>query len=270
MRFAPEFTHPKTRLYYQIALRAIDLDAAVTRLLRVFADTRPERPAARGRAVLAVVIVDRQGRPVDQSTTALSSFGWGVPRALAGALEGLARWPEAERTLAGRFDATVRHDDGEGNVLPLGAGLIRRAFELLVSALAVPGDLVEAPSFTNRSYQHYKNPDPPEPLLLNSFFLGDLAAAGDLFRRGAATPNLQRYLGASRPATRRDLLLGRRQTSGRHPAPAALSRRLWSRTQARTARLTCQGTLSRTRAGTRTPSASSRRPPRRGRRGSRR
>src|SRR4051794_25931037 len=91
---------PNTRLYYQVVLGVIDLDAAVTRLLRVFADARPERPAARGRAVLAVVIVDRHGRPVDQAAaTAVSSFGWGVPRALAGDLDGLAGWPVAERTL---------------------------------------------------------------------------------------------------------------------------------------------------------------------------
>ena len=93
-----------------------------------------------------------------------------------------------------------------------------------MSALGVPADLVEAPSFAIRSYQHYKNPDPPEPLLLNSFFLGDLAAAGDLFLRGAATPNLQRYLGASRPATRRDLLHDTRRWPRRSGRPRSRPR----------------------------------------------
>jgi hypothetical protein len=43
-------------------------------------------------------------------------------------------------------------------------------------------------------------------LLLNSFFLGDLALARDLFARNVATGNLKRYLGQTVVSSRRDLL----------------------------------------------------------------
>jgi AAA domain len=46
----------------------------------------------------------------------------------------------------------------------------------------------------------------PEPLLLNSFFLGDLSRAMSLWRSGTAPPNLRRYLGTERPSARSDLL----------------------------------------------------------------
>jgi hypothetical protein len=65
---------------------------------------------------------------------------------------------------------------------------------------------VKPPTFAIRTYEYFKSPEPPEPLLLNSFFLADLATAADQFRQNQATANLKRYLGVLRPETRRDLL----------------------------------------------------------------
>ena len=50
-----------TRLYYQIVLGTVNLEAAVTRLMAVYGETRIERREARGEAILGVVIVDREG-----------------------------------------------------------------------------------------------------------------------------------------------------------------------------------------------------------------
>ena len=50
------------------------------------------------------------------------------------------------------------------------------------------------------------NPNPPEPLLLNSFFLADLAEAMDQFDRNSAMTNLRDYLAAKPKPDRPDLL----------------------------------------------------------------
>ncbi|MEO0034216.1 MAG: hypothetical protein RLZZ501_239, partial [Pseudomonadota bacterium] len=79
-------------------------------------------------------------------------------------------------------------------------------YQWLVTALNLPASKVEPPKFAIRSYQFFKTPEPPEPLLLNSFFLGDLAKARDLFEKKRATTNLRRYLGVDQPSRRQDLL----------------------------------------------------------------
>jgi hypothetical protein len=205
-----ERSRKNTRLYYQIVLGSIDLEAAIAKLVEVFGDARMERPGARGKAVLAVILVDRDGRPVDPPAVAVSSFGWGVPKAVQSSnLEVLAEWPVAEGALHTRLDELLRRTDPDGRLLPLDRTAIRKAFEWLVSALRLPEELTEPPIFAIRTYQYFKYPEPPEPLLLNSFFLGDLALAKNLFERGTATGNLKRYLGLIRPKARRDLLQDR-------------------------------------------------------------
>jgi hypothetical protein len=47
-----------TRLFYQVVLGTVDFGAAVDRILTLYSDTRAERPAARGEAILAAVRAD--------------------------------------------------------------------------------------------------------------------------------------------------------------------------------------------------------------------
>src|SRR5262249_208640 len=51
-------SRPERRMYYQVVLGSLRTDPAVARLLERYGDSRPERPLARGRAALAVVILD--------------------------------------------------------------------------------------------------------------------------------------------------------------------------------------------------------------------
>jgi len=203
---AGERSRPNKRLYYQVVLGTVDLDAAVRQLLATYADRRAERPPVRGEAILAVVVVDRRGRPVEGTGCAISSFAWGVPRALGGDLASLAQWRMEERPLLERFEEMLCVTGDDGEVRPLTARAITAAFEWLVGTLGLPPALVSAPRFAIRTYEYDRDPDPPAPLLLNSFFLGDLAAARGLFASGRATANLRRYLGVDAPPTRRDLL----------------------------------------------------------------
>jgi hypothetical protein len=201
-----ERARPNTRLYYQIVLGMVDLGAAVTRLMAVYGDTRVERHEARGEAILAVVIVDQEGRPIDEPAVAVSSFGWALPRALAGDLDALGAWEAAEKPLVESLDQVIRHEDGNGNLRPLDVAFIHQAYTWLVSTLELPVDVVKPPTFAIRRYESVRNPEPPEPLLLNSFFLSALTTATDQFRQHVATANLRRYLGVMQPEIRRDLL----------------------------------------------------------------
>lgn len=207
-----EKSRPNLRLYYQVVLGSIKMEPAVERLIERYGDTRPERPIARGKAVLAAVVVDRQGRLVESPAVGISSFGWGVVTALNGELAGLAMWPFVEPQLVEQIEKllvgapTGNDREEELRKRPLTRSALLAAYQRLVSELRLPSDWIEEPEFAIRSYAYFKDPNPPEPLLLNSFFLADLALARNLFSEGKAPQNLKRYLGVERPRSGGDLL----------------------------------------------------------------
>jgi hypothetical protein len=128
--------------YYQIVLGTVNMETAVAKLMAVYADTRVERHAARGEAVLAVILVDREGRPIEEPATAISSFGWAVPRALSGDLDTLGNWAAAEKPLIESLDQVIRQEDHNGDLRPLDITSIRHAYGWLVSTLGLPADVV--------------------------------------------------------------------------------------------------------------------------------
>lgn len=228
-----EKSRPNQRLYYQIILGSVDMEAAIAALLKVYTDSREERPQARGEAVLATVMVDREGRPVEQDAIAISSFGWGIPIALAGNLHALGQWSQVERTLIDNLTKRLVVEDKEGRSRPLNGTDIFDAYAWLLDTIGLDRRLCQSPALAVKSYQYYKLPDPPESILLNSFFLDDLAQAGTRAKNGSLPSNLKRYLGLEKPATRRNLMedcgalaqalqpknfpLGAWPANGRHP-----------------------------------------------------
>lgn len=199
---AGEKSRPKRLLYYQVVLGELDLPAAYDALFRRFADSAPERQPPRGSVALAVVVCDQRGR-LTQDSVAVSSFGWGLPVACSGHLTRLGNWRTEERRIV---DGLARRlSDGED-----GAALTRRAlgdaFRWLVAELGLDRAFVRAPWFAVREYQFMFLPEPPEPLLLNSFFLGDLARARASLDSNVAPASLQRYLGVTAPTVQHDVL----------------------------------------------------------------
>lgn len=89
---------------------------------------------------------------------------------------------------------------------PLTGASLFAAYQRLINELGLPKEWVEPPEFAIRSYVYFKDPNPPEPLILNSFFLADLALARNLFSQGKAPRNIRRYLGVERPRSGGDLL----------------------------------------------------------------
>ncbi|HYJ87584.1 MAG TPA: AAA domain-containing protein [Pyrinomonadaceae bacterium] len=205
-----ERSRQNQRLYYQIVLGSIKMEPAVALLLERYGDTRPEMPSARGtKAALAIVVVNSQGHLVKSPAIGISSFGWGVITALKGELADLARWSDVESQLVEQIERCLtRSAAGEEEVesRPLTAAALFRAYEELVDELGIPGDWIEPPDFAIRSYTYYKDPNPPELLLLNSFFLADLAIARQLFSKNEAPHNLRRYLGVEPAHNSKDLL----------------------------------------------------------------
>lgn len=182
------------------------------RLIERYGDTRPERPGARGKAMLDAIVVDRQGRLVELPAVGVSSFGWGMISALNGELADLARWLDVEPQLVEQIEKlllgvpTGNEDEDALRKRPLTRAALFTAYEALVRELGLPWEWVEPPGHAIRSYTYFKDPNPPESLLLNSFLLKDLALARKLFSEGKATQNLRHYLGVERPRNSRDLL----------------------------------------------------------------
>jgi hypothetical protein len=105
---------PNRRLFYEIVLGTIDVQKPVAALLEIYADKRVDRPAVKGKAFLASIMVDRTGKIVGNAPIAVSSFGWGVPKALQGELSILSTWQEAERTLLEALGHILIRVDDEG------------------------------------------------------------------------------------------------------------------------------------------------------------
>jgi hypothetical protein len=155
---------------------------------------------------MGAVLVNRNGIPVEENGIAVSSFAWGLPLALKLRLGDLGGWPSVEAEIIGKLDDVFRRIDPDGNAVPLDLPTIAEAHRLLVAWFALPAHLVEPPTFGLRIYHYYKARNPPEVLLLNSFFLDDLARVATLVRDNAVPPALRRYLGIEKPPQRVDLL----------------------------------------------------------------
>ncbi|PVB60624.1 AAA domain-containing protein [Labrenzia sp. 011] len=198
---------PKKRLFYELILGAIELAPAVEKLLKVYADMRPDKPSMRGHSPIASILLDKEGQPLEEETSAaISSFAWGVPIALQGDLKKLADWPAQEKFLKGEFRKRLIKRDRNGDILPLTKSHITELFEHLVAALNLHGHAIKAPYFALRRYEFFASKTPPEPGLLNSFFLEDLAAARVLAHTGKLPEALQHYLGIKKPSQRTNLL----------------------------------------------------------------
>src|SRR5258708_5796457 len=201
-----EKSKPNYRLYYQVVLETINFEKAVSALLNIYADKRVDPPVVKGEAVLAVVVLDNKGRLVESPAAAISSFAWGVPQALKGDLRKLADWSEAEKKLIEDVDNILRRTDEEGKELPVDRRTLETARNYFITSLGMSSAFLGNHSFAIRTYEYYTSPEAPDPVLLNSFFVGDLIKAGGLFKEGKAPQKLQRYIGLKKPAERKDLL----------------------------------------------------------------
>ncbi|MFS8147625.1 DEAD/DEAH box helicase [Rhizobium sp. BR 249] len=202
-----EKSRPKKRLYYELYIGTIALAPAVESLLRVYADKRPEKPSVKGYSPIASVILDKEGRPLEDETSAvISSFAWGVPVALEGDLRKLADWSRQQNALLQEFRTKLILKDVNDEILPLTKARIDDLYQHLVAALKLQDFETKAPYFAVRRFEYFTSKNPPEPSVLNSFYLDDLTTARTLANNRTMPLALRHYLGASTPETRIDLL----------------------------------------------------------------
>ena len=214
-------SEPGSTTFYQVVLGTVAMEEAFRRLIEEYEDRRPERPPMHGEAILALVTLDASGVPLHGTGLAVSSFAWGLPLALKRDLGRLGAWSDERKTLLERLGRELRGADRKP--VPLDAARLEKVFHRLVGWLRLDPSLVHPPAFcvrifSNRSSRGNEKPRPPDPPLLDSFFLDDLRTARDRFEQGLSMPTLEQYVGTSTSAAQ--LPLG-----GRSPACFATARR---------------------------------------------
>lgn len=201
-----ERSRPKYQLYYQVILGSIPMDRATEELVRAFGTDEERNSRVREKAAIAAVLIDRSGRVAEENGVAISSFAWALPQALRLELRALGAWSDIAPKLEEQLREIVCQVDNDGNALPLTRESIDNAYRWLVASFGLPDHLVEAPSFAVRTYHYFKSKNPPEPLLLNSFFLEDLDRAAAYVTNGEVPTGLGQYLGMKQPEHTADLL----------------------------------------------------------------
>jgi len=186
------------KLYYQVVLGEIPMDRALEQLIRVFGEDEELPRRERESAVIASVLLDAQGTVLSDGI-AVSSFAWAFPLVQALQLRAVGEWSSVERRLLQELRRRVARVDDEGQPVPLDLPAIQQASEWLIRELRLPEALVETRPFAVRVHHHVRAKKPPDPLLLNSFFLEDLARVTRLLRDNRAGAGLRRYLGAPPP-----------------------------------------------------------------------
>jgi len=120
----------------------------------------------------------------------------------------ISHYGQSLNQLVARVEKVLGDADSEdaGNRQPITRARIMAAYEDLIGTLELPVEWMEPPVFAIRSYTHFRDRNPPEPILLNSFFLADLSLAKELFAGDKAPQNLRSYLGVETQTEIHDLL----------------------------------------------------------------
>ncbi|CAD1790219.1 hypothetical protein XSP_001553 [Xanthomonas euroxanthea] len=196
---------PNFKVYFHIILGTLAAEPAFGKLLTRFQEARPNPPNIKGEVVLASILVDKNGLLAGEMPVSISAFGWGLPVALEGSLQSLAAWTQEEGRLIEGLTKQLRPDPS-GTDTPIAYATLQKAFSWLVQTLKLPANIVQGPQFAVAAYIGFRSNLVPDPLLLNSFFLRDLARAKDRAMRQALPPALARFLGQTKPSERHDLL----------------------------------------------------------------
>ncbi|EEU9536113.1 TPA: DNA helicase [Escherichia coli] len=197
---------PNYKLYFEVILGAITLDKATEDLVKIFGeDEEFSRPDGK-KVAIGSLLIDKNGYVLENKGIAVSSFAWALKQALDMKLGSLGTWPKVEPHIIKHLGRIVRRYNNNGNPIPLDLDVILNAHTWLVSQFGIPGHLVEPPTFVLKVFHHIKAKVPPEPSLLNSFYLEDLVEAAELFEAGKAGIGLRRYMGIGRPEQKIDML----------------------------------------------------------------
>ncbi len=170
------------KFFYQIVVGTINLEKFSSSLLEKYRDANPERKDFKGEAIVAVISVDQDGMvAADKISVAVSSFAWGLSKALEGKLKDLGDWSKIESSLLEKFDDFLRRTSQSGRKIPVSKALIAEAYEYLIDVLELPRELTNEKFFLIKSVEADDKKESAKSIILNSFYLKYLAKAADLF-----------------------------------------------------------------------------------------
>lgn len=192
-----------------VYLGLLDLHAATALLLELFPDEHAEeRSYVDGRAPLAVIVLDSEGRPIPRKTF-LSSYSWGYGQVRANALHKLAEFSSVEPVCRARIEKELLEYAEDGKILPVTPERLRNLTRWLIQELNVPEHQVELDGVAIRVLQSGSAAEPPEPEMLNSFYLQDLDIARNAVKQQDIGAALSRYLGIEQPPDPSDIVKDR-------------------------------------------------------------
>ncbi|MGI4776041.1 MAG: hypothetical protein ACRYE9_03860, partial [Janthinobacterium lividum] len=191
---------PGNQIFYQVVIGTISFKHAILLLIEKYKDGNLEHPSSASETVVASVTVDQNGIVTNGDSIVISSFGWAIHQVLNDKLKHIKNWASVEATVRADLSNILRKTDEHGKELPLNISTINEAYNYLKDTLKIPLDIISNKKFTVKVFfELRKRMDPPQPLLLNSFFLKDLARSVHLITSGNAPANLLKYLGLRKP-----------------------------------------------------------------------
>ncbi|WP_413991747.1 hypothetical protein ACMDCR_06550 [Labrys okinawensis] len=191
--------------FYQVVVGAIRLDEAAARLFELYGDTKIDGAAPSGFAPIAILTLERDGRPIAGNALAISSFAWALPFALKRDFAALASWTQARQVLALEAERLL-WPAGEVAEPPILTGsLLQGLFQHLVEKLELPVELTVSPHFALRVERNWRGEVLPDSPAVESPYLANLEMARQQLQKGRPHENLARYLSLKVPSRRIDL-----------------------------------------------------------------
>lgn len=193
-------------VFWIVYLTPIDLARAFKSILSLFPDIQAgERIQSGGEAPAAALVLDEKGCPVPDGVF-LASFGWSYGKLREQKLSELPRFSEHEDEIIQKIGERITRFDKDQNLLPLERSDLTVTSEWLTKKLNLPPEELDLDPVCVRFRQYRENADPPEPELLNSFFIRDLLLVKEEVKKLEIGVALSRYLAITPPTRENDIV----------------------------------------------------------------
>lgn len=203
----------ETSVFWMVYLGELNLSKAVESILKAFPDeSADEKSDIRGNTTLAVIVLDSKGCPVKDKTF-LSSFAWGYGKVRAGKLKELAEFVDAERAIKSKIEDLIIRQNDQGENQAVSVADINRVTNWLMNELNIPHEEVLSPGCSVRVPQYSLYSEPPEPELLNSFFINDIFEIRNSFSNGNVGKALKTYMALNEGQQRQDVVKNKKLLS---------------------------------------------------------
>ena len=184
----------ESAIYWLLYFGELKLDSVMKYILKKYPDNaEDERSYPRDTAVLAVVLLDEQGKLIEEKTF-LSSFAWGYGQLISGCPENLVNFQKVEVNIKSNLEKRLKNNDDNGNKSSITYKVIDDAFRWLVSELRIPDNDVSKKFCALRLPRLEADHEHPDVELLNSFFVEDLSVALKAFDEDRAGNALKKYM----------------------------------------------------------------------------